>query len=322
MAKKRHRRPVGLYLLLTASLVLVAGLWLLAIGRPTAPDLQPAASKTSAVTHRSVPKPATKTATAPAAKPVKSAVPPPVPVAPIKPLIAIIIDDIGYQLESGLRCIELPGAVTLAVLPFSPHSQRLAKLALANGKELMLHAPMEPGAQVRWEGGLTNAMDRGDVHQALAAMLQQVPGVRGVNNHMGSEFTQNRQSMDWVMEALQQQKLYFVDSRTSASSEAYNAALSRALPSAKRDVFLDNNRSHAAIAQQFQTLVDKARRNGFAIGIGHPYPETVEVLEQILPKLDQYGVQLVPVSQLLSQVQDTSKPWALWASRNKPTPSQ
>lgn len=288
--------------------MLLVGLWWL-IGTeapPTAPDpgwVQP--HQETVVRER----PAVATAPKVTPTPALNTTPPPSrPARPALPLIALIIDDVGYRLDIGKRCIELPGDVTLAFLPFSPHTRTLAAQAAAAGKEIMLHAPMQPSSAIRWEGGLTSTMDREAVGQTLSEMLRQLPQAKGVNNHMGSGLTQNRQIMDWVMQELQQKRLYFIDSRTSAQSQAFPAALSRALPSAKRDVFLDNERTPEAIAAQFAHLVKTAHKNGFAVGIGHPYPETLAFLEQVLPQLEQHQVQLVPVSRLLALVQDPQRP--------------
>ncbi len=318
MTKKRQPKPaLGLYLLLGSALLLIAGLWLVTLVRLAPP---PGGAKPGLpAAERAANQPASQPAIAPA-HPAPAEVPAAAHSSPAttqpssilqneqkQPLVALIIDDIGYQLASGRRSIALPGAVTLAVLPFSPHARALANLALKEGKELMLHAPMEPGNAVRWEGGLSNDMDRAALRRSLAGMLQALPQVRGVNNHMGSALTANRQAMDWIMEELKQKGLYFVDSRTSAQSQAYPAALSRAVPTAKRDVFLDHDRSRDAIARQFALLIGKAKQNGFAVGIGHPYPETLDFLEQALPELAPLGVELVSVSQLLTLIEDTTQ---------------
>lgn len=215
------------------------------------------------------------------------------------PRIAIIIDDIGNQWLAGRRSVELTGDITLAVLPFSPHALALAQLAQRRGKELMLHAPMEPETHHAWHQGLDTLMDEHAIRTQLTLMLDSLPMVKGVNNHMGSALTQRDQSMTWIMEELAQRNLYFIDSRTSAHSRALEQARRLALASAKRDVFLDNVRSLDAINRQFNTLLHLARTRGSAIAIGHPYPETLLFLEKVLPDLPATGVQLMPVSQLL-----------------------
>lgn len=215
------------------------------------------------------------------------------------PKIAIIIDDLGDQWRAGKRSVELAGDVTLALLPFSPYALSIAELAGHHGKELMLHAPMEPEAHHSWQQGLDLSMDEFTLRRELQRMLKELPMVKGMNNHMGSALTQRAEAMSWVMDELAQQQLYFIDSRTSAGSQALQQAQRRALPSAKRDIFLDNQRTPQAIAEQFTKLLTKARLQGAAIAIAHPYPETLAFLEATLPRLAGEGVALVRVSALV-----------------------
>ncbi len=221
----------------------------------------------------------------------------PEPALPI-PAIAIIIDDLGEQWQAGKRTLELPGDITLAILPFSTHGRRLAEIALQQSREVMLHAPMEPLSHPAWRDGLTRSMPEAELRRELRRMLDALPQIRGVNNHMGSALTQEREAMNWVMAELAPRGLYFIDSRTTPGSQALGAAQRHALPSARRDIFLDNVRTQEAIEQQFQALLRLARARGQAIAIGHPYPETLSFLEKAL--VDLKGVRLVPVSHLLS----------------------
>lgn len=218
---------------------------------------------------------------------------------PQRPAIAIIIDDLGNQWRYSKRALDLKGDITLAILPFSPFGNRLAQLAEDQGREVILHAPMEPLAHPAWRDGLRRGMTEQELRRSLADMLNSLPTVRGVNNHMGSALTQERTPMDWVMHELAQRDLYFIDSRTSPSSQALLSARQNAIPSARRDVFLDNIRTPEAIRTQFNTLIRLAHKRGQAIAIGHPYPETLIFLEQELSRLDELGVRLVPASHLL-----------------------
>jgi polysaccharide deacetylase 2 family uncharacterized protein YibQ len=214
--------------------------------------------------------------------------------------IAIIIDDIGYQLHQGRRSIDLPGAVTLAIIPFTPNAQRLAKLGHDAGKEIMLHAPMANESGTPMEVGALNAnMNKDAFTQRLRESLDSLPHISGLNNHMGSLLTQQQQPMTWLMTELKQRQLYFVDSRTSANSLAWQSAQEKGLPSLKRDIFLDHERSPEFIHAQFQRLIHIAQKKGQAIGIGHPYPETLRYLNEHLPSLAQYNVELVRVSSLM-----------------------
>lgn len=173
----------------------------------------------------------------------------------------------------------------------------------------MLHLPMEPVAtRPLGPGGLTLQMSRSDFVRTVTDGLAAVPHVRGVNNHMGSLLTRHPGQMAWLMNAISSfGPLYFIDSRTTAESVALELADEHRIPHRKRDVFLDNQRSPALIRRQFEKLVQLARRDGAAVGIGHPYPETLTVLEQLLPRLGpEHDVRLVPVSELVRNPKDRS----------------
>lgn len=218
--------------------------------------------------------------------------------------LTIIIDDLGYHLVNGMRSAKLPAPVTLAVIPHTRHSLSLAKAAHIRGKEVMLHLPMSNSLGTEMEPGtLTELMPKSEFKHILRTSLAAVPFIQGVNNHMGSKLTQQSQAMSWVMEELRDTPLYFVDSRTSSHSKAYEIAKSHAIPTLKRDVFLDNDRNPVAILAQLRKAIRKAKSKGFAVAIGHPYPETLAVLEQELPNLAQEGIELVPASALFEHPQ-------------------
>jgi polysaccharide deacetylase 2 family uncharacterized protein YibQ len=214
--------------------------------------------------------------------------------------LAIVIDDIGYNLKAGERTARLPGAITLAVIPFTPYGTELAHLGHAEGKEIMLHAPMSNHKGFALgKGGLTESMTEADIIASLRASIANVPHVVGVNNHMGSLLTERATVMGWIMQELQAQSLYFIDSRTTAQTQALIEAEKIGLPSRKRDVFLDDTQTHQAIKQQLERAVKLASVQGDALAIGHPYPETLALLETLQPLLDRYDVKLVPASALL-----------------------
>jgi polysaccharide deacetylase 2 family uncharacterized protein YibQ len=218
--------------------------------------------------------------------------------------LAIIIDDIGYNLELGKRSADLSGAFTLAILPFTPHGIELAERAHQRGKEIMLHAPMSNRHNYPLgRGGLVSGMQRAEFLAVLRQNLANIPYIQGVNNHMGSLLTEQAEPMHWLMEELKTRQLYFVDSRTSAHTQALLMAEQIHLPSRKRDVFLDDERSPTAIRYQLLRALKQAQQQGSAIAIGHPYPETLAQLEQLQPLLLQHQVQLVSASQLMPVVQ-------------------
>lgn len=247
--------------------------------------------------------------------------------------IALIIDDLGYRLPEGLRAVRLPGAVTYSFLPHTPHGPRLARAARERGREVLLHLPMESRAgKVLGPGGLTRDMDRPRVTATVRSALASLPAVDGVSNHMGSLLTRMPRHMQWLMEGLRDHGgLYFVDSRTSGASVARHMAARHGLPSTGRDVFLDHETDPGYIAGQLRALVALARRRGQALGIGHPYPETLAVLEAELPGILRSDVTLVPVSRLLDTVDPQPRRRHTWrlswslsprdAKSSKPSPS-
>jgi polysaccharide deacetylase 2 family uncharacterized protein YibQ len=219
------------------------------------------------------------------------------------PAIALIIDDLGNQLAVDTRVARLPGAVTCAILPYTPHARRMAELAHRLDKEVMLHLPMQPIEAGRLDdGGLTAAMSREEFVAAVRRGLSSLPYVSGVNNHMGSLLTQSPARMQWLMEELRRHAgLYFVDSYTTFRSIAYRVAADEGVPTARRDVFLDAERGADFIRAQFERLIARARRNGTAVAIAHPYAGTLDFLERELAALPARGVVLLPVSRLLER---------------------
>lgn len=217
------------------------------------------------------------------------------------PHIAIIIDDLGDRLHDGKRVIELRGDVTVGILPYTPFAKRLAQLASIHKKEIMLHLPMESVEEkYLGKGGLHSDMDESHFIEALHNTLDAVPNIRGINNHMGSRLTQDSTKMGWLMAGLQRHgELYFVDSRTTSQSLADNTALEYGLEHASRDVFLDHDKDPVAIHKQWDYLLRLARQKGSAVAIGHPYPETIQFLQQALPNLAKQGIELIPVSELI-----------------------
>ncbi|MBX2810066.1 MAG: divergent polysaccharide deacetylase family protein [Cellvibrionaceae bacterium] len=215
--------------------------------------------------------------------------------------IAIIIDDIGYNRQQAHHALTLPGALTYAVIPHTPNAQWFAEQAKLRQKEIMLHAPMSHiNGQTHPEAGVLNAqMDKSSFHQMLDHALDSLPYASGLNNHMGSLLTQKEQPMAWLMQALNQRNLYFIDSRTTSNSIAWQVARQYQIPTLKRDIFLDHQRDSAFIEAQFTQLIELAKRRGYAIGIGHPYPETLDFLARQIPLLAKDNIELIPTSQIV-----------------------
>ena len=233
--------------------------------------------------------------------------------------IAIIIDDLGNNLALGRQAVELPGTLTYSVLPQRPYSRDIAGLAHRNGKEVMLHLPMEASdRRSMGPGGLHHGMDREQFGREVKANLDAVPHVVGVNNHMGSLLTRKPDAMRWLMQDLRcSGELYFVDSRTDVRTVARELAREAGLANAQRDVFLDHDPAPEAVRGQLRRLVARAQRRGSAIAIGHPYPDTLAVLAEQLPLLAAQGVELVAVSQLVEQRRNAP----IWHACSSPLPT-
>lgn len=212
--------------------------------------------------------------------------------------IAVIIDDIGNN-HSDLKAAVLPGQLTFSLLPFTPYAHSFALQAHHQNKQIMLHAPMQAVKGNRLgPGALTADMSNADIKLTLRKALDSLPYVQGVNNHMGSYLTQVKPAMTAVMETLQRRGLYFIDSRTSEFSVGEKTAAEYLVPTAHRHVFLDNETDHRYLEQQWQELLATAKREGQAIGIGHPYPETLAFLKEAVPLLADQGIELVFASEL------------------------
>ncbi len=230
------------------------------------------------------------------------AAPTPAPAENPRPSIALIIDDIGYSAPLGERAIALPGAVTYAVLPHTPHGAELAELGFSRQKEIMLHAPMSNQANMALgPGALTSALSKEEFVSTLNAAIDAIPHVSGINNHMGSALTEQEAPMRWVMEIMAERGLFFVDSKTTANSVAGAIASETNIPTITRNVFLDNVQSHDDIDREFKRLLEMAKERGVAVGIGHPYPETLLYLETALPLLAEEGIDLISASQMIAR---------------------
>jgi len=222
--------------------------------------------------------------------------------------IAIIMDDLGYNIPLGRRALSLPGNISYAILPHTPGSVEFARTAHAKGRDVILHAPMQSrAAKSLGPGGLRVGMDKAEFQRVLLKNIDAIPHVRGVNNHMGSLLTEHKQSMQWVMEALNERGLFFIDSRTSSRSIARKTAFRSTTPSLARDVFLDHHNTPEAIAKAFGQLIAVAKIHGFAIGICHPYANTLNFLEKHLPLLEHSGIELVSASTMIEGPADTER---------------
>lgn len=219
-----------------------------------------------------------------------------------QPVMAIIIDDLGYRFDEGYKAVSLPGRVACAVIPNSPHGMAMAQAAHGNGKEVLLHLPMQSTDPERPVGdeGITMDTTRDDVGRVLSRGLTSVPFAAGVNNHMGSLITRHPGHMTWLMQELHAQNLFFVDSVTTQGSVALSMALEQGVAATARDIFLDReDATEKEIRAQLKRALELARRQGHALVIGHPYPETMAVLQRELRRMEKRGIRLVTVRELI-----------------------
>jgi len=218
------------------------------------------------------------------------------------PRLAVIIDDIGYSRSLAKRFWDLQVPLTFAVLPRLEKSRDLAEEIHARGHEIMLHQPMEPHERDRdpGPGAVYVGFEEERIREVLEENLAVVPFASGVNNHMGSRFTERRREMEAVLDVVGRRSLYFVDSLTSAQSVAFQEAQNRRMPTACRNLFLDGWRNEDFILRQLFLLERHAYRCGWAVGIGHPYPETVQALARYLRAPHQPGRFFVHMSVILS----------------------
>lgn len=224
-------------------------------------------------------------------------------ISPATPEISIIIDDIGYRLRDDRRAMTLPGSLAYAIMPMSPHAKLMSHLATEHGKTVLLHLPMQPIAveqnKFLGPGALKVGMTREQFMRTLQTDLRSLPNAVGVNNHMGSLLTQYHGQMEWLMETLNNDNKFYIDSMTISDSVAGKIARENQVPCLRRDVFLDNKLNTAYIQHQFEHLVELAKLRGHAVAIGHPHPETIRVLMKNLSELDKYGVTLVSLPDMI-----------------------
>jgi hypothetical protein len=217
-----------------------------------------------------------------------------------RPKIAVILDDWGYN-KKGLPFLEsIKYPLTIAVLPGLPYSKKAAESAHANSKAVMLHLPMQPQKNLPREKRIILAsMSAGEVKYILDTLAAEIPYFTGVNNHQGSLVTEDRRIMGIVLSDLKKRNLFFIDSLTSPKSIAFEEAKKTEVPAEERDVFIDNQKELAYNEKQIQELKSTAQKRGFAIGIGHDDPVTLQALEKNMPLLESEGFEFVYAVELV-----------------------
>ncbi len=217
--------------------------------------------------------------------------------------VAIIIDDLGYNLEMINSLVEINKPLTLSIIPHLRHSLQTAKIAHNKGYEVMLHLPMEPENYPQKNpgvGALLIKMTPDEIYRTVLRDISSIPYIKGVNNHMGSRATQDYNMMQEVLRVIKEQNLYFVDSQTSEHTVAYQVAKKMGIPSAIRTLFIDEIQDMAYTEREIKSLYEYANKNGYAIGIGHAYPTTIQTLKKVLPYFGDSKVKLVFASEIVS----------------------
>ncbi len=216
-----------------------------------------------------------------------------------KPKMAIVIDDIGNSKELGEELFKIKG-LTFSILPDLPYSKYFSELAKEQNIEVMLHIPLEPKDPEKYgkaDNLITTGMSDDEIIKKLQKIINSLPNIKGANNHMGSKFTENNQKMKVILKEIKQKNLFFLDSRTSPDSVAYNLAKEMGIKSYKRDIFLDHEVDEGKIKDQLNKAVDEAVKKGYSIAIGHPHKETIKVLKEMLPYIEN-KVDIVTLSSL------------------------
>jgi len=219
--------------------------------------------------------------------------------------IAFVIDDLGDDWQAITKIMSLDASITLAVLPETPFARRAFAEGKKAGNPLFLHLPMEPEDQQKMHSRFLHPrnflkvqMDYKEIENFLNNHADLLSHCSGLNNHMGSRFTKNSQRMTWVLNFLKRKNLFYLDSRTSDDTMGYYLAKELGLKTAIRDVFLDHHADRNHIQEQFRLLRRIARKKGHVVVIGHPFRETLSLLEEEIPRLKSEGFTLVPVTQL------------------------
>ena len=216
--------------------------------------------------------------------------------------IAIVIDDLGLDQDMSRQLALVEGPLTLAFLPYAEGLQAQTEMVRRSGHEVLVHLPMEPKNAGADPGpnALLSTVDQLEFERRLEWNLNRFEGFVGINNHMGSALTENPSLMVRLMVYLRKNGYLFLDSLTSPNSVGIRAATATGVPHIARDIFLDNERNIASILAQLYKTERIAKKRGYAIAIGHPYPETMKALQFWSAKLDQKAFRLVTISQLVA----------------------
>ncbi|MBP9015839.1 MAG: divergent polysaccharide deacetylase family protein [Candidatus Atribacteria bacterium] len=220
---------------------------------------------------------------------------------PPRARVALVIDDLGYNLGVDERFLDLPVKLNVSIFPHLPLSKKIASLAQEKGKEVLIHFPMEAedARENSREAFLLRVGDsKEEVQKKVEEALRLIPQAKGINNHKGSRATSDYLLMSCFTDSLKGKGLYFLDSLTSSNSVAYQLASQKGIPSFRRDIFLDGEPSFSYVTAQLKKTVEIAKKKGQAIAIGHPNEATCEAIYQFVSKFSEPGVEFVFLSEM------------------------
>jgi polysaccharide deacetylase 2 family uncharacterized protein YibQ len=284
---------------------------------PAEPELPQPAPPPPVVENQPVPQAAAPQESAPQPQPAPNLAPTPLPAEPgpaaepawlknavasvdpgNRPMIAIVLDDVGATPVDVPGALDLPAPITLSIMTYAANAAKIAAEAHRRGHEIMVHVPMEPINRDADPGpnALLVNLDAAEIAKRLDWGLSQFSGYVGINNHMGSKFTQNAPGMRVVLEQLKVRGLLFLDSRTIANSVGDSLAAELGVTHLQRDVFLDDVIDEGDIMKELARSEAIARKHGVAVAIGHPHRDTVEALRRWIPEAEAKGFVLVPIS--------------------------
>ena len=228
-----------------------------------------------------------------------------------RPILSLVIDDLGYSFKQGKAALDLGSDHTYAIIPGTIYGKKLASLAYKNNREIILHLPLQASNRLAAaeSNTLTESMNENQITLNTVAMLSEFPNIKGINNHMGSHLTEISYLMRPIMESIKayRSQLYFLDSVTTSRSVAHIEAINSGLDSVKRDVFLDNEHTNPeSIKFQLDLWLNKARDTGSAVAIGHPHPGTMALLTKNLPLFEK-NFRFMRISQLISAAKTANR---------------
>jgi uncharacterized protein len=287
----RHHHPHPRELAATSAPVVAAAT---PAPRPSAATTLPATPAPAEASPTAPPEASAPPATPAAASSAAPSASPRAAAPPGAPRLALIIDDCGQWPVTERGFIALPEPLTLSVLPHVRYGDVISHEALAAGKGVILHLPMEPRSGIYpGPGEISTKMSDAAITKQVADDIASVPLAIGANNHEGSRATSDDRVMRDVSAVLAEHHFFFVDSRTSAATVAQRDASAAGIPTASRDVFLDDVADVAATEDQLRRAVAIAREHGSAIAIGHPRPTTLAAVRALLPELRREGIDFV-----------------------------